>query len=60
MPEGLKVCINYEFHLLNHVGAVAKAGGVYRPTTDENENDRHQCLVEIIALLLHYNYKQYL
>ena len=28
LPEGLNVCINYEFDLLDHVGVVAKAGGV--------------------------------
>ena len=28
LPEGLNVCINYEFNLLEHVGVVAKAGGV--------------------------------
>ena len=28
LPEGLNVCINYEFILLDHVGVVAKAGGV--------------------------------
>ena len=28
LPEGLNVCINYEFNLLDHVGVVAKAGGV--------------------------------
>ena len=26
--EQLSVCINYEFNLLDHVGVVAKAGGV--------------------------------
>ena len=27
---GLNVCINYELNLLDHVGVVAKAGGVRR------------------------------
>ena len=30
LPEGLNVCVNYEFNLLDHVGVVAKAGGVRR------------------------------
>ena len=28
LPEGLNVCINYEFNLLDHVGVVKKGGGV--------------------------------
>ena len=28
--EGLNVCINYEFNLLDHVGVVAKAGGLWQ------------------------------
>ena len=27
MPEGVNVCVNYEFNLLGHVGAVAKSKG---------------------------------
>ena len=30
LPEGLNVCINYGFNLLDHVDAVATAGGVRR------------------------------
>ena len=30
LPEGLNICINYEFNLLDHVDVVAKAGGVRR------------------------------
>ena len=28
LPEGLNVCINYGFNLLDHVDVVATAGGV--------------------------------
>ena len=27
LPEGLNVCINYEFNLLKHVSVVQKGGG---------------------------------
>ena len=36
LPEGLRVCINYEFNLLNHVRTVAKIGGVRRRRTKVN------------------------
>ena len=31
LPEGLNVCINYKFNLLDHVGVVAKAQVVRQP-----------------------------
>ena len=36
---GLNVCINYEFNMLNHVGAVAKTGGGDRHAATAHEGD---------------------
>ena len=46
LPEGLKVCINYEFNLLDHVGVVQKGGGVrqaFMTGRTDNRTDAQPC-----------------
>ena len=38
MPEGLNVCINFEFNLLRHVGVVAKRWRAAAETAHEGDN----------------------
>ena len=56
LPEGLNVCINYEFNLLDHVGVVQKGGGVRQAFMTRRTDGQPENVMPSLASRWRHNY----